>query len=255
MPRPLHDVQLSRCSCGLDVSHKCGNPGFVQSIRADDASPVEIMWPEYNGNKQFLTLGNLLQDPRAGLMIPDYETGAVVQMTGNARLVMNDAARLYHPSASRVVVFAPSHCILREYVIPVYFEQLDSSPNVYMIEQSPLIVTPLKAIHRAQAFPMARLVDKVSHSDSIASFTFETVMMDKLAQHHSHEFVPGQFVTLGLAVVSEALSRRVGDDTLTRCWTVTSCPKLNCTFLLTHTHTLTHGWMDGWMDGWTNHSR
>ncbi|CAL9419071.1 pyridoxamine 5'-phosphate oxidase family protein [Streptomyces sp. enrichment culture] len=63
-----------------DASHRGGNPGFVRVL-----SPTELIWPDYAGNAMFLTLGNLVADARAGLLFPDWTTGATLQLTGTAR--------------------------------------------------------------------------------------------------------------------------------------------------------------------------
>ncbi|MDV9171622.1 pyridoxamine 5'-phosphate oxidase family protein [Streptomyces sp. W16] len=65
---------------GADASHRGGNPGFVHAI-----SPRELTWPDYSGNAMFLSLGNLLADPRAGLLFLDWNTGTTLQLTGEAR--------------------------------------------------------------------------------------------------------------------------------------------------------------------------
>ncbi|WP_405440570.1 pyridoxamine 5'-phosphate oxidase family protein [Streptomyces avidinii] len=65
---------------GVDASHRGGLPGFVEVL-----SPVELAWPDYAGNAMFLTLGNLTADARAGLLFPDWESGAVLQLSGRAR--------------------------------------------------------------------------------------------------------------------------------------------------------------------------
>ncbi|MGW6982298.1 pyridoxamine 5'-phosphate oxidase family protein [Streptomyces sp. NPDC054932] len=65
---------------GADASHRGGLPGFVEVL-----SPVELAWPDYAGNAMFLTLGNLTADPRAGLLFPDWESGAALQLSGRAR--------------------------------------------------------------------------------------------------------------------------------------------------------------------------
>ncbi|WP_416961178.1 pyridoxamine 5'-phosphate oxidase family protein [Streptomyces sp. Agncl-13] len=65
---------------GADASHRGGNPGFVQAT-----SPRELTWPDYAGNAMFLSLGNLITDPRAGLLFLDWTTGTALQLTGEAR--------------------------------------------------------------------------------------------------------------------------------------------------------------------------
>src|SRR6185503_17409934 len=71
---------------GLDVSHRGGAPGFVESMR-DGALRI----PDYPGNSMFNTFGNLLRDPRAGLLFADFEHGHVLRLTGRARLDFADA--------------------------------------------------------------------------------------------------------------------------------------------------------------------
>lgn len=64
---------------GLDASHRGGNPGFIQVL---DSARIRI--PDYSGNGMFNTLGNFAVNPRAGLLIPDFEEGRTLQLTGTA---------------------------------------------------------------------------------------------------------------------------------------------------------------------------
>jgi len=65
---------------GADASHRGGAPGFV---RLDGE---RLWWPDYSGNNMFNTLGNLAIDPTAALLVPDFATGATVQLSGTAAL-------------------------------------------------------------------------------------------------------------------------------------------------------------------------
>ncbi|MFD9126712.1 pyridoxamine 5'-phosphate oxidase family protein, partial [Kitasatospora sp. NPDC059571] len=66
---------------GIDASHRGGSPGFV-TVAGED----ELAWPDYPGNAMFMTLGNLELDPRAGLLVPDWEGGGALLLTGRARV-------------------------------------------------------------------------------------------------------------------------------------------------------------------------
>ncbi|WP_110675013.1 MULTISPECIES: pyridoxamine 5'-phosphate oxidase family protein [Salinicola] len=66
---------------GYDASHRGGEPGFVQVTGAGT-----LRFPDYPGNNFFNTLGNLLQDPRVGLLFVDFESGGMLQITGRTRL-------------------------------------------------------------------------------------------------------------------------------------------------------------------------
>ncbi|MFC9888091.1 pyridoxamine 5'-phosphate oxidase family protein [Streptomyces pilosus] len=84
-----------------DASHRGGNPGFVQVL-----SPTLLRWPDYVGNAMFLTLGNLLLNPAAGLFVPDWETGAALHLSGTARTVWDTAETARTPGAQRIVEFS-----------------------------------------------------------------------------------------------------------------------------------------------------
>jgi predicted pyridoxine 5'-phosphate oxidase superfamily flavin-nucleotide-binding protein len=71
---------------GYDVSHRGGSPGFLKVT-----GPLTIQWPEYPGNSMFNTLGNLVHNPEAGLAIPDFERGRVLQLTGRAITVWDQS--------------------------------------------------------------------------------------------------------------------------------------------------------------------
>ncbi|HEX4251642.1 MAG TPA: pyridoxamine 5'-phosphate oxidase family protein [Pseudonocardia sp.] len=62
-----------------DASHRGGNPGFVH-LDPDGG----LSWPDYPGNAMMMTLGNLEQNPRAGLLFLDWSTGTTLQLTGTA---------------------------------------------------------------------------------------------------------------------------------------------------------------------------
>jgi hypothetical protein len=56
-------------------------PGFLR-VEGD-----RLVWPDYAGNMMYNTLGNVAAHPRAGVVIPDFRTGAVLQLTGRARIL------------------------------------------------------------------------------------------------------------------------------------------------------------------------
>ncbi|MFC0600953.1 pyridoxamine 5'-phosphate oxidase family protein [Streptomyces palmae] len=81
-----------------DASHRGGQPGFVTV-----ASPTRLSWPDYPGNAMFLTLGNLMTEPRAGLLFTDWTTGDTLQLTGTARTEFGEAGRTMHFELDEVV--------------------------------------------------------------------------------------------------------------------------------------------------------
>ncbi len=67
-------------SGGLDMSHRGGQPGFV-GLR-DNMLAI----PDFRGNRFYNTLGNLLGDPRTGLIFIDFASGDILQIQGTATI-------------------------------------------------------------------------------------------------------------------------------------------------------------------------
>ena len=77
---------------GVDVSHRGGPPGFV-AVQRRLHGGVELLIPDFPGNRFFMTLGNLLRHPRAGLLVPDYASGELLHLAADAEVVWRDDAR------------------------------------------------------------------------------------------------------------------------------------------------------------------
>ena len=80
------------------VSYKGGDPGFVQFDGND------LVFPSYNGNGMFLSLGNLDARAEVGLLFIDFETPDRLRVQGRARLVDAGAK-----GAEFTVRVAPTH--------------------------------------------------------------------------------------------------------------------------------------------------
>jgi hypothetical protein len=87
------------------VSHRGVEPGAIHFREdGDGASAATILvWPDYVGNFLFNTLGNLVKDPRCGLLFIDFgPSGDVLQLTGRATVEW-DVREV--PGAHRSVAF------------------------------------------------------------------------------------------------------------------------------------------------------
>ena len=69
----------------LDASHRGGNPGFVQIV-----NDTTLKIPDYQGNSMFNTLGNLMSNPKAGLLFVDFKEGKTLQLTGEAEIIWEE---------------------------------------------------------------------------------------------------------------------------------------------------------------------
>lgn len=64
-----------------DCSYKGGLPGFVRI-----AGPSELVFPSYDGNGMFRSLGNVARNPRVGLLFLDFEQPRRLRVNGRATL-------------------------------------------------------------------------------------------------------------------------------------------------------------------------
>ena len=84
------------------MSHRGGQPGFV------DVQGNSLTIPDFRGNRFFNTLGNLLGDPRAGLLFVDFTSGDLLQLQGNVTIEWHPdhgpsgTERLWHVDVERV---------------------------------------------------------------------------------------------------------------------------------------------------------
>lgn len=67
----------------VDVSHRGGQAGFVQ------VEGNRLTIPDFAGNLHFNTLGNLLLNPRAGLLFIDFNTGDLLQLSGRTEIILD----------------------------------------------------------------------------------------------------------------------------------------------------------------------
>jgi uncharacterized protein len=85
---------------GADASHRGGKPGF---IRVEDGKHLLI--PDYAGNKMFNSLGNIASYPRAGLLVPDFQSGAALELSGTAQILWDDPRMAEFEGAQRLIAF------------------------------------------------------------------------------------------------------------------------------------------------------
>ena len=107
---------------GADASHRGGMPGFV-SVEGN-----RLMWPDYAGNLMYNTLGNIAVHPRAGLLFPDFESGAVLQVTGRAAIEWDPIRTAEVPGAERLVELVVEEVVEIAGMLPPSARVLDYSP-------------------------------------------------------------------------------------------------------------------------------
>ena len=81
-----------------DCSYKGGVPGFVRVV---DERTLAI--PDYDGNGMYRTWGNVLVNPRVGLLFLDFESPKRIRINGTAEVFDDDPLRAECPGAVFIV--------------------------------------------------------------------------------------------------------------------------------------------------------
>src|SRR5437899_289189 len=69
------------------IQYRGGPPGFLKVL--DDHT---LGFADFGGNRQYITLGNLSENPKAFLFLIDYANSRRVKLWGTARVVKGDAS-------------------------------------------------------------------------------------------------------------------------------------------------------------------
>ena len=90
-----------------NVQYRGGSPGFLKVL--DEKT---LAFADFGGNRQYITLGNLSENPKAFLFLMDYANRQRVKLWGTARVVEGDMELLkrlrdpdYPGQVERAIVF------------------------------------------------------------------------------------------------------------------------------------------------------
>lgn len=82
------------------IQHRGGPPGFLKTLDSET-----LGFADYRGNRQYLSWGNLLENPKVHLFFMDYTHRRRIKLWGTAQVIEDDPdliARLHDPAAEGV---------------------------------------------------------------------------------------------------------------------------------------------------------
>lgn len=89
------------------IQYRGGSPGFLKVL--DDQT---LGFADFGGNRQYITLGNLSENPQAFIFLMDYAHRRRIKLWGRAKVVENDPELLhkladadYPANVERAIVF------------------------------------------------------------------------------------------------------------------------------------------------------
>eukprot|EP01065_Artemidia_motanka_P013732 TRINITY_DN176_c0_g2_i11.p1 TRINITY_DN176_c0_g2~~TRINITY_DN176_c0_g2_i11.p1 ORF type:complete len:570 (+),score=212.61 TRINITY_DN176_c0_g2_i11:76-1710(+) len=159
---------------GMDASHRGGPAGFVSVL-----SDRKLEFPDYSGNNHFNTLGNIVRDPRIGMIFVDFATGGTLQLTGRASITWRPTAEQRGGGALRMIVVEIDEVVEVSGALPLRWESVADTPM--------------------------RVVAKRAESADVTSFEFDG-LYEPLAAFRAGQHLPLQFKMQGGALVSRSYS-------------------------------------------------
>lgn len=171
---------------GVDVSHRGGRPGFV---RVDDEHTLTS--PEFVGNYFFNTMGNLLNNPRAGLLFIDFENGDMLHLAVEGEIIWDGQQLQAFAGAEKLLRFHVREVVRNVGALPFRWTapkpaaqnaRTGSWAEADRVQAAATLTTSWRAFSVA---------DVVNESGDVRSFYLEPADGMGVAAH-----VPGQFVSV-----------------------------------------------------------
>jgi predicted pyridoxine 5'-phosphate oxidase superfamily flavin-nucleotide-binding protein len=100
-------LATANADCQPYIQHRGGPSGFLCVL--DERT---LAFADYGGNRQYITLGNLTENPRACILLMDYARRLRIKIWGRARVIEDDDALLAR--VSKVAGGAPERTIVFE---------------------------------------------------------------------------------------------------------------------------------------------
>jgi uncharacterized protein len=171
----------------VDVSHRGGKAGFVR-VGGDGTLTI----PDFAGNLHFNTLGNILLNGKAGMLFVDFENGDLLQMTGDAEVILESPEIAAFQGAERLWRLTPRRVIHRPGALPLrwIFRAEGWSPNSLMTGDWQEADAKVKAMELAQRWRRFRIAQIVEESAAVRSLYLAPCDGAGIAPYHAGQHLP-----------------------------------------------------------------
>ena len=174
----------------VDVSHRGGQAGFVQ-IQGN-----RLTIPDFAGNLHFNTLGNLLVNPRAGLLFIDFGSGDLLHLTGRTEIILEGPQVEAFQGAERMWTFEVERVVRRPAALALRWRFDGVSPNSLMTGTWEQAAARLQAQALGDRWRPLRVVRIEAQSRNIRSIYFEPADDAGLPVFQAGQHLPLRF-TIG----------------------------------------------------------
>ncbi|MEO1026650.1 MAG: oxidoreductase [Pseudomonadota bacterium] len=216
----------------MGLNHRGGSPGFVRLYEdvTDDELTTYLVLPDLSGNRFYQSLGNIETDARVGLALPDFSTGDVLYVTGQAENLFDAKAEAIMPRVGLVTRIAVTGavCVKAGLNLELTSEEELSpyNPPVRYL-RSELAAMGHAAEPASDTDISAKLVSVQRLSEGVTTFRFE--LSDQI-----NAPLPGGFgvfdfskvLGAGYSHMNDAQPQAVNDDYV-RTWTLSSAAEFD----------------------------
>lgn len=192
----------------MDTNHRGGPTGFLRVASNNDEknnseSATVLCWPEYSGNRLYQTLGNLAVYPKAGLCIPDFDTGDCLYLSGTTEILVGSAAEEFLPHSNLCVKFSVVSLRLVEHALPfrgVLGEKSIYHPRVRRLAKERFAAasaTTTGELQQQQQQQQATLLHQTKLTPTISRFRFRLHQPNTTTSPTAAAtYQPGKYITL-----------------------------------------------------------
>jgi len=177
---------------GVDVSHRGGKPGF---IKVDNEYQLTI--PDYLGNNHFNTLGNFIENPKAGLLFVDFEQGHLLTLTGRVEVLFDSDKAEYFKGAERLWTFRIEQGYWLKNTLPIRWKLHEYSPNTSLTGSWKEAAQAKKADELKNTWQAYQLIKIQKESQFISSFYLQA------PEDQKPQFEAGQFLTIRVMIAGK----------------------------------------------------
>ncbi|KAK4507025.1 hypothetical protein PRZ48_000759 [Zasmidium cellare] len=204
----------------MDTNHRGGPPGFLR-VQSNDESGAVLCWPEYSGNRLWQTLGNLYDNPVAGLCVPDFETGDMLYLTGTTEILVGKDAAAVLPRSNLCVKVKITAARFVTQALPFRGTPGELSPYNPVVRY----LASEKNAPRAeeQELQQARLLSQTKLTPTVSRFrlSLENAAAYKAGQYVTFDF--SDHLDIGYSHMRDDDPQSINDD-FVRTFTVSSPP-------------------------------
>ncbi|KAL9598504.1 MAG: hypothetical protein Q9219_004477 [cf. Caloplaca sp. 3 TL-2023] len=174
----------------IGTNHRGGSPGFIRLLNNDKDSTT-LIFPEYSGNRFYQTLGNLKMNPKTGIVVPDFDDGNVLYVTGTAEIAIGSEAAALLPRSNLVVKVCVEEARFVRHGLAFRGRPGEQSPYNPPVRFLPTERAAIDAQLINDRVAYAKLVKKENLTPSIGRFRFSVSDSETAGR-----WKPGQYVAL-----------------------------------------------------------